>query len=63
LTLIGAIFLGLVAIIPSLVTLGLGVSGLYFGGTSLLIIVGVALDVLKQVQAQLVMRQYQGFMK
>ena len=64
LTLIGAIFLGIVAILPSFVTIGMGqVSGLYFGGTSLLIIVGVALDTLKQIQAQMLMKQYQGFMK
>ncbi|SMC02872.1 protein translocase subunit secY/sec61 alpha [Sulfobacillus thermosulfidooxidans DSM 9293] len=63
LTLIGAIFLGIVAILPSFVTMGMGVNGLYFGGTSLLIIVGVALDTLKQMQAQMLMKQYQGFMK
>ncbi len=63
LTLIGALFLGIVAILPSFVTMGMGVSGMYFGGTSLLIIVGVALDTLKQMQAQMLMKQYQGFMK
>ncbi len=63
LTLVGALFLGLVAILPSFVTMGMGVNGLYFGGTSLLIIVGVALDTLKQMQAQMLMKQYQGFMK
>lgn len=63
LTLIGAIFLGVVSILPSFVTMAMGVNGLYFGGTSLLIIVGVALDTLKQMQAQMLMRQYQGFMK
>jgi len=62
LTWAGALFLGVVAILPSFVTMGLGVN-LYFGGTSLLIIVGVALDTLKQMQAQMVMQQYQGFMK
>ncbi len=62
LTLIGALFLGIVAILPSFVTMGMGVN-LYFGGTSLLIIVGVALDTLKQMQAQMMMRNYQGFMK
>ncbi|MCL4319046.1 MAG: preprotein translocase subunit SecY [Firmicutes bacterium] len=63
LTLVGALFLGVVAILPSFVTMGMGVNGLYFGGTSLLIIVGVALDTLKQMQAQMLMKQYQGFMK
>ncbi len=63
LTLIGAIFLGLVSIIPSFITMGMGIPGLYFGGTSLLIVVGVGLDTLKQMQSHLLMRQYEGFMK
>lgn len=64
LTTVGAVFLGLVSILPSLVTLAIGKNiPLYFGGTSLLIVVGVSLDTLKQMQAQMVMRQYQGFMK
>jgi preprotein translocase subunit SecY len=63
LTLVGALFLGTVAILPSFVSMGMGVSGLYFGGTSLLIIVGVALDTLKQMQSHMLMKQYQGFMK
>lgn len=63
LTWVGAIFLGVVSILPNFVTMGMQVSGLYFGGTSLLIVVGVALDTLKQIQAQMLMRQYQGFMR
>ncbi len=63
LTLVGAVFLGVVSIIPSFITMGMGINGLYFGGTSLLIVVGVALDTLKQMQAQMLMRQYEGFMK
>lgn len=64
LTTVGAVFLGLVAILPSIVSIAMGPSiNLYFGGTSLLIVVGVSLDMLKQMQAQMVMRQYQGFMK
>nr|WP_207711517.1 preprotein translocase subunit SecY [Sulfobacillus harzensis] len=62
LTAFGAVFLGIVAVLPSLLSLGIGIN-LYFGGTSLLIIVGVALDTLKQMQAQMIMQQYQGFMK
>lgn len=62
LTLFGAVFLGIVAVLPSLISLGIGIN-LYFGGTSLLIIVGVSLDTLKQMQAQMIMQQYQGFMK
>jgi len=63
LTFVGALFLGLVSIVPSFITMGMGINGLYFGGTSLLIVVGVALDTLKQMQAQMLMRQYEGFMK
>jgi preprotein translocase subunit SecY len=61
----GALFLALVAILPVFVA-NLGVSTAlsgFFGGTSLLIIVGVALDTLKQVESYLLMRHYDGFMK
>ena len=64
-TLPGSIFLALIAIIPTILS-KLGVTqGLaqFFGGTSLLIIVGVALDTLQQVESHLVMRHYDGFMK
>jgi preprotein translocase subunit SecY len=61
----GSLFLAVVAILP--VFIGqLGVSGhfaQFFGGTSLLIMVGVALDTLKQVESYLLMRHYDGFMK
>ncbi|HEX9903154.1 MAG TPA: preprotein translocase subunit SecY [Acidobacteriota bacterium] len=86
LTLVGAIYLALIAImpeflmtgfkvasipfiggfldrvLPSFVTKGLQVS-FYFGGTTILIVVGVAMDTLQQVEAQLVMRHYDGFMR
>jgi preprotein translocase subunit SecY len=64
-TLPGSIFLALVAILPAFVS-NFGVSGRFaqfFGGTSLLIIVGVALDTLQQVESHLLMRHYDGFMK
>ena len=85
-TLVGAIYLAIVAIlpqflisgfkvapipfigetldryIPTFITQGLGVQ-FYFGGTSLLIIVGVAMDTVQQVESQLIMRHYDGFMK
>ena len=85
-TLVGAVYLAMVAILPMFlisgfkvapipfigerldanlpqwVTAGLGVS-FYFGGTSLLIIVGVAMDTVQQVESQLIMRHYDGFMK
>lgn len=63
LTVMGALFLGLIAIVPNFITLAMGINGLYFGGTSLLIVVGVTLDTLKQMQAQMLMKNYQGFMK
>jgi preprotein translocase subunit SecY len=85
-TLVGAIYLALVALLPEFlingfkvapipfigpqldyytprwITDGLGVT-FYFGGTSLLIIVGVAMDTVQQVESQLIMRHYDGFMK
>ena len=64
-TLPGSFFLAIVAILPAFVS-GWGVSGQFaqfFGGTSLLIIVGVALDTLQQVESHLLMRHYDGFMK
>ena len=85
-TLVGSIYLALVAVLPDLmivgfradavpligdqldtllprfITDGLGVT-FYFGGTSLLIIVGVSMDTVQQVESQLIMRHYDGFMK
>ena len=64
-TLPGAIFLAIIAILPTIL-MKLGVTtGLasFFGGTSLLIIVGVALDTLQQIESHLLMRHYDGFMK
>ncbi len=85
-TLVGAIYLALVAILPEILiagfkvatipvigasldavlprwfTEGLGVK-FYFGGTSLLIVVGVAMDTVQQIESQLVMRHYEGFMR
>jgi preprotein translocase subunit SecY len=64
-TLPGAIFLAIVAILPAFVSY-LGVTSdfaQFFGGTSLLIMVGVALDTLQQIESHLVMRNYEGLMK
>ncbi|HEX6861791.1 MAG TPA: preprotein translocase subunit SecY, partial [Thermoanaerobaculia bacterium] len=47
---------------PNWFTEGMGIN-FYFGGTSLLIVVGVAMDTIQQVESQLVMRNYEGFMK
>ncbi len=61
-TLPGAIFLALIAVLPDLL-LRYGNVPFYFGGTSLLIIVGVALDTLQQIESHLLMRHYDGFLK
>ena len=52
----------LYSVLPTFVTQGMGVS-FYFGGTSLLIIVGVSMDTVQQIESQLIMRHYDGFMK
>ncbi|MFM8439485.1 MAG: preprotein translocase subunit SecY, partial [Candidatus Kapaibacterium sp.] len=65
-TLPGAVFLAIIALLPVFVTNVLNVPysfGQFFGGTSLLIIVGVALDTLQQIESYLLMRHYDGFMK
>jgi preprotein translocase subunit SecY len=61
-TLPGALFLGFIALVPWYLINLLNVP-FYFGGTTLLIIVGVALDTLQQVESQLMMYHYEGFMK
>ena len=85
-TLVGAIYLALVAVLPDLMIVGFRVNAIpfigdsldavtprwitdglgitfYFGGTSLLIIVGVSMDTVQQVESQLIMRHYDGFMR
>jgi len=61
-TLVGAIFLAFIAIVPIFLMNFTGIK-IYFGSTSLLIVVGVAMDFIKQIEAQMVMRNYQGFLK
>ncbi|NQT91670.1 MAG: preprotein translocase subunit SecY [Lentisphaerae bacterium] len=65
-TLIGAVFLTVVAVIPSIMHKQFSIPFLvasFFGGTSLLIIVGVALDTMRQVESHLLMRHYDGFLR
>lgn len=85
-TLVGALYLALIAVIPEFMMVGFHVQNIpfigpsldaalpqfitqglrvnfYFGGTSLLIVVGVAMDTIQQVESQLVMRHYDGFLK
>jgi preprotein translocase subunit SecY len=59
--LVGAIFLGLIAILPNIIPSVTNVATIAFGGTSLLIVVSVAIETVKQIDAQLVMRDYEGF--
>lgn len=65
-TLLGAVFLALIAILPNIVGKLLAVDATityFFGGTSLLILVGVVLDTTKQIESHLLMKKYDGFMK
>jgi preprotein translocase subunit SecY len=65
-TLIGAVFLALIAVLPTIVGSVLGVPqtiSYFFGGTALLILVGVVLDTMKQIESHLLMKRYDGFMK
>ncbi len=62
-TLSGAIFLALIALMPHAIAAITGIQGIYFGGTALLIVVGVALETMKQIESLVLMRHYQGFMK
>jgi preprotein translocase subunit SecY len=62
-TLVGAIFLGVVAVLPTIITSISQIPGAAFGGTSIIIMVGVTLETVKQIEARMLMRHYQGFMK
>ena len=62
-TLVGAFFLAFVAILPNMIGGLTGIQGVYFGGTALLIVVGVALDTMQQVESLVLTRQYKGFVK
>jgi preprotein translocase subunit SecY len=64
-TLIGALFLAAIAILPSIIGRFLALPpsiSYFFGGTALLILVGVVLDTMKQVESHLLMKRYEGFM-
>ena len=66
LTFAGAVFLTMIAVLPSLLSQGLNVPPItaqFFGGTSLLIIVGVMLDTMRQVETHLIQRHYDGFLR
>jgi preprotein translocase subunit SecY len=66
LTFAGAVFLTLIAVLPSLLSQGMNIPTItaqFFGGTSLLIIVGVMLDTMRQVETHLIQRHYDGFLR
>ena len=62
-TLIGALFLGLIALFPSLFGKFTDIYGLSLGGTSIMIVVGVALETTQQIESQMMMRHYKGFLE
>jgi preprotein translocase subunit SecY len=63
LTTVSALYLGCLAVLPTILQRGLAITTFYIGSTSLLIIVGVALDTMTQLEARLAMRDYKGFMR
>ncbi len=62
-TLPGALFIAAIALLPSVFIATQGISALPFGGTSILITVGVTLETMKQIESQLMMRHYEGFLR
>ena len=59
-TFFGALFLGVIAVLPNLTQIFTGIQALTIGGTALLIVVAVALEVMKQIESQLTVREYEG---
>ncbi len=62
-TLVGAVFLGIIAVFPSIARVVTGIQTLLLGGTGVLIVVSVVLETFKAIEANLVMRNYEGFLK
>lgn len=64
-TLFGAVYLGIVAVVPIIISLFSNIetlTGLHFGGTSIIIVVGVAIETVRALEAQMLMRNYKGFL-
>jgi preprotein translocase subunit SecY len=59
----GAIFLAVITVFPTIIGSATNITGVWFGGTSVLILVGVALDTIKQIESQMLMRHYKGFLE
>ena len=62
-TLAGSVALAIIAVVPTIMTRVLNIHSFYFGGTAVIIVVGVALDTVHEIEAQLLMRHYQGILK
>ncbi|MCF8565989.1 preprotein translocase subunit SecY [Alicyclobacillus tolerans] len=62
-TVFGSLFLGVISVLPFLLLSGMNLNSVYLGGTSLLIIVGVALQTMQQMEGQLLQRHYRGFIR
>ena len=62
-TLPGAVFIAIIALLPYLLVWGAGINTFGFAGTSILIAVGVALELMRQIDSQLMLRNYEGFLK
>jgi preprotein translocase subunit SecY len=59
----GALFLALISVFPYIIVFITGIQGVWFAGTSVLILVGVALDTVRQIESQMLMRHYKGFLE
>ena len=62
-TLFGAIYLGVVCVLPILFSKFTNMSSIYLGGTSIIIVVGVALEIVQSLETQMMMRHYKGFLE
>lgn len=62
-TVVGAVFLGLIAVLPSLIQGGIGVSNLAIGGTGVLIVISVVLEIIREIEGDLLMSKYEGYTK
>jgi len=56
------VFLAILVLMPSVLGMLTGAHGIWFGGTAVLILVGVAMDIVNQLEAQMLMRHYKGFL-
>ena len=63
LTLAGSVFLAFIAVLPNMIAGATHIQGVYFGGTALLIVVSVAMHTMKQIEAMVITRHYDGFLK